>query len=36
VLDPGPLVTHRMALDEAPEAYAIYDRREALKVVLRP
>jgi alcohol dehydrogenase len=36
VLDPGPLVTHRMSLDEAPEAYAIYDRREALKIVLRP
>ena len=36
VLDPGPLVTHWMSLDEAPEAYAIYDRREALKIVLRP
>ena len=36
VLDPGPLVTHHMALDEAPEAYAIYDRREALKIVLTP
>jgi alcohol dehydrogenase len=36
VLDPGPLVTHRMTLDEAPEAYEIYDRREALKIVLRP
>jgi 2-desacetyl-2-hydroxyethyl bacteriochlorophyllide A dehydrogenase len=36
VLDPSPLVTHRMSLDDAPEAYAIYDRREALKVVLRP
>jgi 2-desacetyl-2-hydroxyethyl bacteriochlorophyllide A dehydrogenase len=36
VVDPGPLVTHRMSLDEAPEAYAIYDRREALKIVLRP
>ena len=36
VLDPAPLVTHRMSLDEAPEAYAIYDRREALKIVLRP
>jgi 2-desacetyl-2-hydroxyethyl bacteriochlorophyllide A dehydrogenase len=36
VLDPGPLITHRMSLDEAPEAFAIYDRREALKIVLRP
>jgi 2-desacetyl-2-hydroxyethyl bacteriochlorophyllide A dehydrogenase len=35
-LDPARLVTHRMALDEAPEAYAIYDRREALKIVLEP
>ncbi len=36
VLDPGPLVTHRMGLEEAPDAYAMYDRREALKIVLRP
>jgi len=36
VLDPSPLVTHHMALQEAPEAYALYDRREALKIVLRP
>jgi 2-desacetyl-2-hydroxyethyl bacteriochlorophyllide A dehydrogenase len=35
-LDPSPLVTHQMSLDDAPEAYAIYDRREALKVLLRP
>jgi 2-desacetyl-2-hydroxyethyl bacteriochlorophyllide A dehydrogenase len=35
-LDPSPLVTHHMALDDAPEAYEIYDRREALKIVLRP
>jgi 2-desacetyl-2-hydroxyethyl bacteriochlorophyllide A dehydrogenase len=35
-LDPGPLVTHRMALDDAPEAYELYDRREALKIVLQP
>lgn len=36
VVDPTPLVTHRMGLDDAPEAYAIYDRREALKIVLTP
>jgi 2-desacetyl-2-hydroxyethyl bacteriochlorophyllide A dehydrogenase len=36
VLDPAPLVTHHMALDDAPAAYALYDRREALKIVLRP
>ena len=35
-LDPTPLVTHHMSLDEAPEAYAVYDRREALKIVLAP
>jgi 2-desacetyl-2-hydroxyethyl bacteriochlorophyllide A dehydrogenase len=35
-LDPTPLVTHHMTLDEAPEAYAVYDRREALKIVLSP
>jgi 2-desacetyl-2-hydroxyethyl bacteriochlorophyllide A dehydrogenase len=36
VIDPAPLVTHHMGLDEAPDAYAIYDRREALKIVLSP
>jgi 2-desacetyl-2-hydroxyethyl bacteriochlorophyllide A dehydrogenase len=36
LLDPGPLVTHHMSLDDAPEAYALYDRREALKIVLKP
>jgi 2-desacetyl-2-hydroxyethyl bacteriochlorophyllide A dehydrogenase len=35
-LDPTPLVTHHMSLDEAPEAYQLYDRREALKIVLTP
>jgi 2-desacetyl-2-hydroxyethyl bacteriochlorophyllide A dehydrogenase len=35
-LDPTPLVTHRMGLDDAAEAYGIYDRREALKIVLTP
>jgi alcohol dehydrogenase len=36
VLDPSALVTHHMKLDQAPEAYAVYDRREALKIVLTP
>jgi len=36
VLDPSPLVTHHMTLEQAPEAYATYDRREALKIVLTP
>ncbi|MEK6276748.1 MAG: alcohol dehydrogenase catalytic domain-containing protein [Actinomycetota bacterium] len=35
-LDPAPLVTHRMKLEDAPEAYATYDRHEALKIVLSP
>jgi len=35
-LDPAPLVTHRMKLDQAAEAYALYDNREALKIVLTP
>jgi len=35
-LDPTPLVTHHMPLDDAPEAYALYDRREAMKIVLTP
>ena len=36
VLDPGPLVTHHMRLGDAAEAYAAYDRREALKIVMTP
>jgi 2-desacetyl-2-hydroxyethyl bacteriochlorophyllide A dehydrogenase len=35
-LDPTPLVTHHMSLDQAPDAYDVYDRREALKIVLSP
>jgi 2-desacetyl-2-hydroxyethyl bacteriochlorophyllide A dehydrogenase len=35
-LDPAPLVTHRMELANAADAYAAYDRHEALKIVLRP
>jgi 2-desacetyl-2-hydroxyethyl bacteriochlorophyllide A dehydrogenase len=35
-LDPTPLVTHHLALDDAAEAYRIYDRHEALKIVLQP
>jgi 2-desacetyl-2-hydroxyethyl bacteriochlorophyllide A dehydrogenase len=36
VLDPSPLVTHHMSLADAAEAYAVYDRREALKIVMTP
>ena len=35
-LDPTPVVTHRMALAEAAEAYRLFDSREATKVVLTP
>jgi 2-desacetyl-2-hydroxyethyl bacteriochlorophyllide A dehydrogenase len=35
-LDPSPLVTHHMKLDQADEAYELYDQREALKIVLTP
>jgi 2-desacetyl-2-hydroxyethyl bacteriochlorophyllide A dehydrogenase len=35
-LDPTPLVTHHMPLDDAADAYRLYDRREALKIVLTP
>jgi 2-desacetyl-2-hydroxyethyl bacteriochlorophyllide A dehydrogenase len=35
-LDPTPLVTHHMGLDDASDAYALYDRREAMKIVLSP
>ena len=35
-LDPSPLVTHHMKLDDASTAYETYDRREALKIVLTP
>ena len=35
-LDPAPLVTHHLPLVDALEAYEIYDRREALKIVLAP
>jgi 2-desacetyl-2-hydroxyethyl bacteriochlorophyllide A dehydrogenase len=35
-LDPSPIITHHMSLDDAAEAYAVFDRREALKIVLTP
>ncbi len=36
LLDPAPLVTHHLPLADAAEAYAAYDRREALKIVMAP
>ncbi|HZQ64122.1 MAG TPA: alcohol dehydrogenase catalytic domain-containing protein [Gaiellaceae bacterium] len=35
-LDPASVVSHRLPLDEAAEAYRLFDGREAVKVVLRP
>jgi 2-desacetyl-2-hydroxyethyl bacteriochlorophyllide A dehydrogenase len=35
-LDPTPLVSAHMSLDDAADAYQLYDRREALKIVLTP
>jgi threonine dehydrogenase-like Zn-dependent dehydrogenase len=35
-IDPLPLISHRLPLDGAPEGYALFDRREATKVVLIP
>ncbi len=35
-LDPARVVTHRMPLDEAVEAYRLFDSREATKVAMTP
>jgi threonine dehydrogenase-like Zn-dependent dehydrogenase len=34
-LDVSPLLSREMKLEDAPEAYEVYDRHEALKIVLR-
>lgn len=34
--DPTPLISHRLPLEAAAEGYALFDRREATKVVLEP
>lgn len=36
VLDPAPLISDQLPLDDAAEGYRAYDRREALKLVLTP
>ena len=33
-IDPTFIISHRMGLDEAPNAYELFDKREATKVVL--
>lgn len=35
-LDPSTLITHRFSLNDAAEAYELYDRREAIKIALAP
>jgi threonine dehydrogenase-like Zn-dependent dehydrogenase len=35
-IDPEPLISHRLPLEDAVEGYALFDRREATKVVLIP
>jgi threonine dehydrogenase-like Zn-dependent dehydrogenase len=35
-IDPDAIVSHRLALDDAVEGYALFGRREATKVVLTP
>ena len=35
-LDPPAVVTHRLPLAEAPEAYRLFDSREATKIVMTP
>ena len=35
-IDPTPLISHRLPLEDAPHGYELFDRREATKVVLIP
>ena len=35
-LEPAQIITHRLPLEAAPEAYRLFDSREATKVVLTP
>jgi len=35
-IDPTPLISHRLSLEDAPRGYQLFDRREATKVVLIP
>jgi threonine dehydrogenase-like Zn-dependent dehydrogenase len=35
-IDPSPLVSHRLPLDDAAAGYELFDRREATKVILVP
>jgi threonine dehydrogenase-like Zn-dependent dehydrogenase len=35
-MDPVPLISHRLPLEDAPRGYDLFDRREATKVLLAP
>jgi threonine dehydrogenase-like Zn-dependent dehydrogenase len=35
-IDPLPIVSHTMSLDEAPRGYELFDAKEATKVLLKP
>jgi threonine dehydrogenase-like Zn-dependent dehydrogenase len=35
-MDPTQIITRRMPLDAAQEAYRLFDNREATKVILQP
>jgi threonine dehydrogenase-like Zn-dependent dehydrogenase len=35
-IDPVKLITHRLPLENAPEGYALFEARDAMKVLLRP
>ena len=35
-LDPLPIVSHRLPLDEAAHGYELFDTRQATKVLLKP
>jgi 2-desacetyl-2-hydroxyethyl bacteriochlorophyllide A dehydrogenase len=35
-IDPLPIISHTLPLDEAPQGYELFERREATKVLLKP
>ena len=35
-IDPTVVISHTLPLEQAKETYALFDAREALKVVLKP
>ena len=35
-LDPAPIVSHRLSLEEAPKGYELFDTKQASKVLLKP